>query len=162
MLTTRLRTSLTAAAASAAVLACAAPSIAAERHATPNGSGEACTVPQPCSLETAMDLAVPNDEVLVHAGSHEVVDAGATERNTKRNLYVHPAPGAGRPEVVVTGDDCGLQVWRGSIVESLKIKLVAPGGAGLCTYKDTTARKLAVTGSVDDAIGIRAHNAEGT
>jgi hypothetical protein len=73
-----------------ALLALAGPAQAAQRYASPSGTGPSAECPQakPCSLEDAIEGAKANDEVIVGGGTY--TSAGAiTSEVTADDLYVH-------------------------------------------------------------------------
>lgn len=85
----------------AGVLCFAAPAIAADYLAHPDGSGEACTRAAPCALGTAAALAVAGDTVILMDGVY------------RQGLY---PPNSGTPDAWITfrADDCALPVIEGS------------------------------------------------
>jgi hypothetical protein len=86
-----------AALAGVAMLATAATAHAAQRYAAPAGTGEACTQPAPCSLETAIEKAGSNDEVIVGSGTYTVGKAILQYEAT--HLDVHGDLGGPMPRI---------------------------------------------------------------
>jgi len=82
------------------ILAPAAP--AAVRVADPGGAGTACTDAAPCAIDTAINSAGDNDEVILNAGDYGTVAAPLTTGLTGfgANLAIHGRAGAARPSIV--------------------------------------------------------------
>ena len=79
---------------------------AAQRYVTTAGSGSACTEPAPCSIETGINGAASNDEVIVAPGTYTTSTPLA---NNSNSLSVHGPAGGPRP-VVRTSAPTGLQL----------------------------------------------------
>lgn len=95
-----MRSAVTAIACLAA-LACASRAQAEQRYATPAGSGSACSQPTPCSLRTAIEGAVSNDEVVIIAGSYTLSNGVVTQLGVK-NVYVHGDLGTPAPKITAS------------------------------------------------------------
>ncbi|HEX8205578.1 MAG TPA: hypothetical protein VF587_05920 [Solirubrobacteraceae bacterium] len=149
MLTPRLLPLL----AVAASLALSGPASAATtRHATPSGAGTVCTANAPCTLEEALDDAQNGDEIVVHAGVHDV-DATAGF-GTLQNLNVHGAAGEPRPEVRAAVDGCGLSVGAGSRVSGLRVRPWLAHNTAICATGGVTIEQVVVDGDVLMADGL--------
>jgi hypothetical protein len=128
----------------AAVFAClafAAPAGAAVRHATPTGSGTACSSASPCSLTTALSDAGGNDEVAVHQGAYPITQT----LSVGNGIHLHGVPGEGRP--YLTGDDGSIgtmvSLAPGTTASYLGIAARAPGLTAL-SLDGATGRDLAL------------------
>lgn len=141
-----------------ACLALAAPAAADVRHATPTGQGTSCTAGNPCALERAVDHAKDGDEIVVHAGTHVVEDAGGTDPTALTNLTIRPAAGAGRPEIRGTMSACTLTVGAGSQIRGLDIRPLEDDAVALCASGRVTAESLAISGTSPDVAGLRLGN----
>src|SRR4029079_1933375 len=75
---------------------------AAVRVADPGGAGTACTDAAPCAIDTAINSAGDNDEVILNAGDYGTVAAPLTTGLTGfgANLAIHGRAGAARPSIV--------------------------------------------------------------
>jgi hypothetical protein len=111
MLTSRTRRlsllTLLAAALAAATLAPTA-SAAAQRYASPTGSGTDCSSANPCSLREAVEKAHGGDEVIVNPGPGEY-ELTATLK-TPYPMTIHGVAGQPRPRLRFKGLGQGLQV----------------------------------------------------
>jgi hypothetical protein len=100
---------------------------ATDRHASPTGSGTACTQASPCALDTAINGAATGDRVLVpgNLGSYAVTTA-LQSPNPIRVVGTN-----GRPVVNLT--NVGMTLNAGSTAKNLKLVLqgLTPGDFGL-------------------------------
>ncbi len=79
------------------VLLAAVPSAqAAQRYASPSGTGTGCAQAVPCSLETAVAKAKENDEVIIASGSYTAHEL-YPEDFAVESLYVHGDFGSPMP-----------------------------------------------------------------
>jgi hypothetical protein len=87
-------------AACVAVLAIAPVAQAAQRYAAPDGTGNACTQQDPCSLAEASNGASDGDEVIVTAGEYTISPAPLNVVHA--GLHLHGDFGAPMPRVVAS------------------------------------------------------------
>jgi hypothetical protein len=87
---------------------------AAQRFASPSGSGTACTEVAPCGIVEAVNNMGTGDEVIVGPGTYNLAGGGADELViTDANSSVHGAPG--NPPRIVTNAPNGLQVAQSDV-----------------------------------------------
>ena len=84
-----------------APLLSASVAVAADRFASPNGSGSACTQAAPCDIVTAVNSASANDDVTIEPGSYGPLATALTD--TVTGLTIHGEAGAPRPVVSFSG-----------------------------------------------------------
>ena len=101
------------AALAVAVLSLAAPAQAAQRFASPGGTGTSCIELAPCSIEIAAQAA-SGDEVIVEPGTYNV----ATEIPVSGTM--HGRAGAPRPRLV-TSAAFGMDVRDGATLSDLEV-----------------------------------------
>lgn len=79
------------------------------RYASTTGSGSACTIGSPCSLETAVEGASAGDYIQVNQGTYTLT-ANQLDPTADRLKIV----GSGSPEIIfnVAGNDQGVADWR--------------------------------------------------
>jgi hypothetical protein len=85
----------------------AVPALAAQRYATPTGTGSTCTQASPCSLTTAVGSALAGDEVIVGPGSYGSAGTplSATIQSGVADLDVHGVDaGSGSPGATIFSD----------------------------------------------------------
>jgi len=109
-----------------AVLAAAfstAPVLAATTyHVQPDGSGAACSAAAPCgSIQHAVDLAAPGDQILVRAGTYEENVTVAVE---KKNLTL---AGTGQAQVVLQSAGSGQKEAPAGVPADIVLDIFAPG-----------------------------------
>jgi hypothetical protein len=75
----------------------AAASAATQRHASPAGSGTACTSASPCAIKHAVEAAGTGDEVIVNPGDYPVTVA---DLRVDPGVTVHGVPGKPRPRLL--------------------------------------------------------------
>ena len=121
---------LSAAITSAAVLLlCWAPAAGATaRFAAPEGSGTACTAPAPCDIVTAVNKALPNDDVTIEPGTYGPLATLLTDET--HTLTIHGQAGAPRPVIVVATDGFFLR-GNGSSLADVEVEDRGAGGIGL-------------------------------
>ena len=126
-----------------AMLWLAVPAQAAQRHASPGGTGS-CAALDPCSLATAAQGANPGDEVIVEPGDYNT----ATEITVRANTTMHGRAGAPRPRLI-TSSPFGLDVNPGATLRDLDVHHT---GANLALFLQGTANRVFVR-STSDACG---------
>src|SRR5262245_15808188 len=82
------------------LLAGAAQAQAAQRYASPGGSGTECTSGNPCTLEEAVGFAGTADEVIVNPGTYNVI--GSNFLTVTGAMNVHGAAGQPAPQINFT------------------------------------------------------------
>jgi hypothetical protein len=87
--------------AAAAVLVGVPSADAAQRYASPAGSGSACTQAAPCSLQEAIGSVASNDEVIVTPGSYELKTRIEPPIGVS-NIYVHGDLSAPMPHIAAS------------------------------------------------------------
>src|SRR5512147_197203 len=109
---TRVRT-IAALAAGLVALAAPGSALAAQRFASPGGTGTTCSQPSPCSIVTAVNSAGVGDEVIVAGdqGSYGTPSSPITTQLTNANaLSLHGVAGQPMPVIYsnISGDDALL------------------------------------------------------
>ena len=94
-----LRGIIVAAACAAAILGTASAAAAAQRYASPKGSGTACTQASPCAVDTAFD-GNGGDEVIVAPGDYGPLSVNLF---VPPNGYAHGVAGQPAPRIHFTG-----------------------------------------------------------
>ncbi len=106
----------------------AAPTVAqaAQRYASPTGTGTACTQGTPCTLDTAVeDAAVADgDEVIVTPGTYTTPDVVVDDA-----ISLHGQAGQLRPTINVSNGN-GLKVTDAATVSDLKVQGAPVGISG--------------------------------
>lgn len=120
------------------LLSVPASALAAQRFASPGGSGTACSHASPCSLVTAINGGAAADEVIV-AGNQGPYGTQGSPIGTKlqeggSSMQLHGAAGQPMPVIYlnVPGDNA-LQWNLGGTVSDLHVQNLAPSGTGLFT-----------------------------
>jgi hypothetical protein len=87
------------------LLAFAPAADAAQRYASPTGSGTACASGAPCSLNTAVGKASAGDEVIIGTGEYlvETLEAGEGLESELFNVDIHGDLAAPMPRIVLEG-----------------------------------------------------------
>lgn len=112
----------------AALLASAAPAAAAERHASPNGSGTKCTRAEPCSLAQAIVKAADGDEIILAGGEYQVAEPLVS---VAPNLHIHGDFEGPMPRVRTSTFTAPINVISpGSRLSHLDIEITATGPIG--------------------------------
>jgi hypothetical protein len=75
---------------------------AAQRYASPSGTGETCSQTTPCSLFEAIGKAKSNDEVIVGAGTYPLGATSITAPPAATGLNIHGDLGGPMPKLVAT------------------------------------------------------------
>jgi hypothetical protein len=86
---------------------------AAQRFASPSGSGTACTEVAPCGIITAVNNAGNGDEVILGSATYTLPGVGDELQIGPNNVSVHGTPGA--PARIVTAASNGLQVLSSNV-----------------------------------------------
>ena len=136
----------------ALLLLAVAPADAAQRFATPVGNGTACSEAVPCGVETAVEGAASNDEVIVAPGTYDLGSGDLFA--SAASLTVHGQAGAPRPLIkstdsllrgigpnqtyrdlrilqTATTGQFGILLRNGALGERLEV--TAAGGFGACS-----------------------------
>src|SRR3954469_885179 len=121
-----LRRAIVGAAASFVLLG-ATDATAAQRFASPSGTGSSCTAPSPCAINEAISNAGAGDEVIVADGSYP--GAGSLF-SAAANLDVHAASGA-HPKVTTTSSIALQLTGAGSTISGLSIETTNNSGIAL-------------------------------
>ena len=108
----------------AVVLAIPGAAQAAQRYASPAGSGTACTQATPCDLDTAVEDAavVDGDEVIVTPGSYNLVNLTIADAITLHGQALQPTP-----TINVSSASAGVNVVDAATVRDLKIEAANVG-----------------------------------
>jgi hypothetical protein len=163
------------------LLATVSDADAAQRYASPDGSGILCSQAAPCSLEEAVTKAESNDEVIVGAGTYSPgatveVPAGAI------NVEIHGDLGGPMPKIstsllqgpIVLGAEGRLKYldienqggaaigcFHGTSVERVRVKDVAAGGVGIYQTSDCVVRDSLVRAEGEDSVALRGFGLNG-
>jgi hypothetical protein len=117
-----------------AVAAVPSMASAAERYASPTGGGIGCTSVVPCSLESAVKIAVAGDEVIASPGDYPLKDT----LEDKANITIRGVPGQPRPRLLFSGPyQQGLRLMHGSLLRDVEVDQEEP-----VTAVDTSAARL--------------------
>ena len=95
---------------------------AAQRYASPTGSGEFCSETAPCDLAEAIKKADSGDEVIVRAGTYEV---GPTLAPKSTHVFIHGDFAGPMPRIIGTGNG--------------NVPIGAPALGGRLSYLEITA-----------------------
>ncbi|MGN6201448.1 MAG: choice-of-anchor Q domain-containing protein [Solirubrobacterales bacterium] len=122
---------------SIALLSFTATAQAAQRYASPGGSGEACSSAAPCSLRTAVEKAGFNDEVIVGSGTYSVTSPISSVYDTDleqgTELYIHGDFAGPMPKIVNSGLEAepAIGTNTGDSLAYLEISAAGPNAEGL-------------------------------
>jgi hypothetical protein len=90
---------------------------ASDRFANPNGSGTACTLAAPCTLDTAVNMASANDDITIEPGTYNE----STDLSDSGNfLTIHGEAGQPRP-VIDTTATYGFALTGGSSLSDVEV-----------------------------------------
>lgn len=128
-----------------ALLALPAAAAADVRHASPGGSGTACTSGAPCGIEQAVESASGGDEVVVGAGTYVLGPTAGEQLDVSAPTFVHGAAGQPAPVVVSTAPTGVAVTSPNALVRRLEI--VHGGGGDALLVDDGSAEQLVVRGS---------------
>jgi hypothetical protein len=123
--------------AALALLLLPAAASAANRYASPTGSGGACSQASPCSLTTAIEgpAAADGDKVLVNPGTYNQT----TDLDAFDALEIQARNPRNRPVILVSSQN-GLILDNDDASASDLTIVHSGGGAGLLLYGGTAAR----------------------
>jgi hypothetical protein len=113
-------------------LSSAAGAAAADRFASPSGSGTACTQVAPCDIVTAVNKAADKDDVTIEPGTYGPLSTFLYDEG--RTLTIHGEEGAPRP---VIESSAGIGIALGgpkSSVSDLEIDVSSSNSAGLYLF----------------------------
>lgn len=132
-------------AAVATFVACPASALAAQRFATPSGSGTACTATAPCSIVMAINSAAANDEVIVagNQGAYGSPESPISTGLSASGVSIHGATGQPRP-VIYSSAGLALDVVNESAVSDLAIYETATNAEAIQAGGSTVDHLLAV------------------
>jgi hypothetical protein len=151
---------------------------AEQRYAAPQGTGSACSQPEPCSLAEATNKASNGDEVIVAAGEYAIT--GAPLNVVYAGLQLHGDLGGPMPRVVATlgglpaislsGEGISLSYLEiqneetegvgvrcfgaGSKMERVRAAGIGEGAAGAVVYPGCTVRNSLLLGRGGNSIGM--------
>jgi hypothetical protein len=124
---------------------------AAQRYATPSGSGEFCSETVPCSLAVAIKKAQSGDEVIVGAGTYEV---GPTLAPKSDPVFIHGDFSGAMPKIVGTGKgNAPIISQRLSYLEIIAVN-ESKATAAACNPGQTMERVRLVAESQSMATGL--------
>lgn len=110
----------------------AAASAAAQRYASPAGSGTACTSASPCGITQAVSGASAGDEVIVNPGDYALTATLATNANLP--ITIHGVAGQPRPRLLFSGPgEFGLRV-NGATLRYVEVDQASPQSALFADY----------------------------
>ena len=175
-----------AAATLALALLAAAPAQAAQRYASPTGSGEACSQATPCSLFEAIGKAKSSDEVIVTAGTYPLGATSITAPPAATGLSIHGDLGGPMPKLVATigqavielgqtGDRLGyLEIVNSGVravgvgcgdnalVDRVKIAVTGEGSFGVEQRNTCAVRDSALEAEGKEAVALYSAGVEDT
>lgn len=160
--------------------AAAAPGAsAAQRYASPGGSGPDCSSAVPCKITQAVGNALPGDEVIVNPGKYSLT----ATLPTPATITIHGVAGQPRPRLVFSGaSQYGVLLLFGSTLRYVEIEqagadralyanastvdqVIARGtgsNAATAVIQDSTIRNSIVTASGTGARALRTDSDGGT
>jgi hypothetical protein len=151
------------------MLAATATAEAAQRYASPGGTGEKCSKQEPCSLQIAIGKAGNHDEVIVGAGTFALgstpIDAGGNgveihgdfggpapkiEAAYSKGTPIDPGSEGRMSYLDITNIKAsaqGANCHEGGRLERLQVTVVGPNSLGIelaqdCIVRDTVVRAL--------------------
>jgi hypothetical protein len=138
------------------LLACAAAAQAQQRYAAPAGEGAVCEKAAPCSLQTAIEKAEANDEVIIGPGSYTTVSTVGPDDFEIEGLSVHGDFGAPMP--VISTDNSTtplfLGLGGGATLSWVDIRTAGPESTAVFCPGVTVDRvRASVRGTESTAIG---------
>ena len=146
--------------AAGAVLVAPATSNAADRFASPTGSGTTCDQVTPCDIETAVNKASQFDDVTLTAGTYTpAVTLGidlSSGFDPKFNLTIHGAPGS-RPVVNFSASSAGaFYITTGSSLRDVDVNVTGNSASGVGALNGGIADRVSVhaSGADDIACGV--------
>ncbi len=127
------------------VLGIAPTADAAQRYATPAGSGIACTQQSPCSLNAAIEKAEANDEVIVGGGQY-TPSSGAILPFTAEGAWVHGDFGGPPPTISAAFSASALLITAPkSRLSYVDVRNTATGAAGVYCGLEGTVERVRAT-----------------
>lgn len=133
------------------LLAAPAGASAAQRYASPSGSGSACTQAAPCTFVEAANNALANDEVIVAPGDYgsEAMPIVTFIQVVQPGVTIHPPAGAARPRIFL---GAGLLLGAAGVrASNLELRATQAGALAPLAINNVGAvaeRIIAVAGSV--------------
>lgn len=114
----------------------AAEAGAAQRFVAQGGTGVSCSQPDPCSIETGINDATANDEVIVAPGDYSITTQMV---NSNNGLDIHGQAGGERP-TITSGVAFGTGALKldGAGVEVADLSIRAPANLGSGLYVFST------------------------
>src|SRR5262249_44116045 len=102
----------------AAAIGSSPASAAAQRYASPSGSGTACTAAAPCALTQAITGASSGDEVIVEPGDYPLT----ASLSSPLLITIHGVAGEPRPRLLFSGGgQTGLKMEIGSTLRYVEV-----------------------------------------
>jgi len=123
-----MRSGVAFVAVTAALLAVPASASAANRFASPTGSGVACTQPSPCDLQTAIGAAPAASDVFVPGNLGDYNQAAAI---TPLNASIHIHGTNGRPRIVFSAGGLDLRQSDSATAINLRVESTSSSTAFL-------------------------------
>jgi hypothetical protein len=119
------------------MLACVMPSAAAaaDRFASPTGSGTSCDQVTPCDIETAVNDANQNDDITLLPGSYTTTVILGLDLSSgfdpKYNITIHGSPGA-RPVVNFSGSSSSaFYITTGSTLRDVDVNVTGASSSAV-------------------------------
>jgi hypothetical protein len=130
------------------LLGTAAPASAAQRFASPGGSGSTCASGSPCDVVTAINGAGANDEVILAGGSYPVTSTPLTPPSFG-TVSIHSAVGSGLATINTSAAN-GLQLNGPN--ESLRDVIIQHTGVNdALSLNQATGERLMVHSTAGDS-----------
>ncbi len=148
--------------AAGAALLLPATASAANRYASPSGSGTTCDQVTPCDIETAINSANQFDDITLLPGTYTTsVALGATFNpsfNPLFNLTIHGSPGA-RPVVNFSGSSSGaFYITTGSSLRDVDVNVTGSGAFAVGAVNGGTVQRVDAHASGSDGIACSVTN----
>lgn len=137
----------------------ATQAVAAQRYASPGGSGTGCTAPEtspgPCDIQTAVSAAGVGDQVIVETGDYGSAGSpmSSAVNETAASVTIHAGSGS-RPRLFFGNAGVGV-FGMGSTISGLDIE-AASSGPALSLGMGASADRMFVHNSVDVACDVLA------
>jgi hypothetical protein len=146
------------------------------RHASPAGSGTACSPAAPCAITQAVAGAASGDEIVVHPGDYALT----ATLDDPVPITVHGIPGEPRPRLIFSGKQNGVRADEGSTLRWLEIDqgytaiglflydglgdglVIRSQGDGAEVQVDSTLRDSLVTSALKDGRAVHTATNGGT
>lgn len=134
---------LVAAVAGAAMLAATATAEAAQRYASPGGTGEKCSKQEPCSIQVAIGSAGNHDEVIVGPGAYALgstpISAGGA------GLDIHGDFGGPAPKIEASYKGAPIFAGTEGRMSYLNITNIKAGAIGAHCQEGDRLERLQIT-----------------